>query len=589
MSLNTSIDSQYAKVAVGSATLGIFLLLLHQLYRRLLLPKPIPNIPYNVAASQKLLGDLPELKDEMDRTSDMRSWLLRQTIKLQYPLIQLFLDPFSKPILILSDPREALDILLYRSRDFDRAPMLYDIFSGLAPTHHIGMKTGPEWRRHRDLIQHLVTQPFLQDTAGPAIHASASRLVRLWRAKARVAQGAAFAAKRDFQYMIIDALIEICFGKDFPNNGVSSQIELLEAYHTLAPDVKPQTSITFPEANPHEFICAHKKITEAIEHCGQSVYPRQMWWAMSKLPRLANALRIKRRVTRERLITAAATIAQKMPLADSSGAWSSAEFMAHHENNLSQQECRQPEYISPPMEDELYGFLFAGSHTNFITLAWAIKTVADNPVSQSRLRDALRAGFPEAVLESRAPSPSEMSSRQIPYLNATVEEILRICPATLLVDRVAIRDTELLGYHVPKGTCIWTIPAGAGFTSPAHHISEEKRNASSRSNAKHSRRSEWSGDDIAQFIPERWLRPSAEKHGELVFDPSAGPILAFGAGPRGCFGRPLAYLQLRMAVALFVWNFELLKCPDSLSSYDAADGLFHKPKSCYVSLRELSS
>lgn len=191
--------------------------------------------------------------------------------------------------------------------------------------------------------------------------------------------------------------------------------------------------------------------------------------------------------------------------------------------------------------------------------------------------------------EGRPPSVSELISRPIAYLYATIEEILRFSPATLLVDRIAIRDTELLGHAIPKGTCVWAIPAGAGFTSPTHPIPETQRSVSSRkSHLANDNRHEWVGGDIDRFRPERWLRPASPgSRGEkMIFDANAGPILAFGAGPRGCFGRPLAYLQMRMALALLVWHFEFRGCPGEVAGYDAVDGLFHKPKNCFVSLRE---
>jgi cytochrome P450 len=42
------------------------------------------------------------------------------------------------------------------------------------------------------------------------------------------------------------------------------------------------------------------------------------------------------------------------------------------------------------------------------------------------------------------------------------------------------------------------------------------------------------------------------------FDPSAKPVLAFGLGLRGCFGKRLAYVEIRILITLIIWNFELL-------------------------------
>jgi len=61
---------------------------------------------------------------------------------------------------------------------------------------------------------------------------------------------------------------------------------------------------------------------------------------------------------------------------------------------------------------------------------------------------------------------------------------------------------------------------------------------------------------------------------------------AFGAGLRGCFGRKLAYLKLRIMFTLVVWNFELMPLPEELGTFAAKDMLAHRPQKVYLRLRE---
>lgn len=91
---------------------------------------------------------------------------------------------------------------------------------------------------------------------------------------------------------------------------------------------------------------------------------------------------------------------------------------------------------------------------------------------------------------------------------------------------------------------------------------------------------------MGEFKPERWMKEEGEE-GERVFDPAAGPLLTFGLGVRGCFGRKMAYLKLRLLLVLVVWNFELGVCPEGLSGYEAVDKLTHMPQQCYVRLNKL--
>jgi cytochrome P450 len=72
--------------------------------------------------------------------------------------------------------------------------------------------------------------------------------------------------------------------------------------------------------------------------------------------------------------------------------------------------------------------------------------------------------------------------------------------------------------------------------------------------------------------------------GAEVFDASAGPHMAFGAGLRGCFGKKLAYLELRLAIVLILWHFELGEVKGEYASFEAIDQLTHAPVVCYVNL-----
>lgn len=107
-------------------------LFLYVSYRRLL-PQPIPGIPYNKRAGRSLLGDLPELLSYIGRTQEVWPWFGSQVVKHQSPVVQVFARPFSKPWVIVTDHREAQDIFLRRTKEFDRANFVSDAMSGLVP------------------------------------------------------------------------------------------------------------------------------------------------------------------------------------------------------------------------------------------------------------------------------------------------------------------------------------------------------------------------------------------------------------------------------------------------------------------------
>ena len=110
--------------------------------------------------------------------------------------------------------------------------------------------------------------------------------------------------------------------------------------------------------------------------------------------------------------------------------------------------------------------------------------------------------------------------------------------------------------------------------------------------------SQWDPETIGLFQPERWLKRRSHpvtqselagqpsEFADLEYDSTAGPFFTFGGGPRGCFGRKLAYLEMRIVVAILVWNFDFATCPPELSSYKGINKATTVPEQCFVKLNK---
>lgn len=231
---------------------------------------------------------------------------------------------------------------------------------------------------------------------------------------------------------------------------------------------------------------------------------------------------------------------------------------------------------------QVFGFLLFGNHTTRTTLSWAVKLLADNQTAQAKLREALREAFPSAAHERRIPTAAEIQATSVPYLDATIEEILRLHPL-LEVGRTAVRDVHIFDQVIPKGTIVLALNQGAGVMYPLYDTSIH------HNSSQPAQRWESYGtidEATAQhFIPERWLTTADDSADAQRFNPTACYSLAFGAGPRGCWGRRLAYLQMRFFVAMVVWSFEFQPCPQRLSGYTAVEGIVRVPDHCYVKLK----
>lgn len=77
--------------------------------------------------------------------------------------------------------------------------------------------------------------------------------------------------------------------------------------------------------------------------------------------------------------------------------------------------------------------------------------------------------------------------------------------------------------------------------------------------------------------------------GKEGFDGAAGPSIPFGLGPRDCFGRKLAYVELKLVLTLLVWSFGFLPCPPQFPSYEGVEALTRKPAQCFVKLQPVNT
>ncbi|KAM0263957.1 hypothetical protein ACHAQJ_000992 [Trichoderma viride] len=269
------------------------------------------------------------------------------------------------------------------------------------------------------------------------------------------------------------------------------------------------------------------------------------------------------------------------------------DMMLQRELGYAKKEERKPNFNAPRMRDELFGYVATGHDTSSTTLSWIVKYLADNESSQAKLRRQLYVAYAEAHTEKRQPTVMEIIEKPAPYLDAFLEECLRIAKTIPNMLREALVDVTILGHQVPKGTSIFIYSHGpGGQLESGPHIPESARSSTSQESKDHV--GEWDPDDIRTFRPERWLQrvTGVQSDGNGEFDgfeykANSGPFLTFGGGPRGCFGKKLAYMELRIVLAMLVWNFEFGACPAELSSYDGIDTATVVPKQCYVRLKQL--
>jgi cytochrome P450 len=205
-------------------------------------------------------------------------------------------------------------------------------------------------------------------------------------------------------------------------------------------------------------------------------------------------------------------------------------------------------------DEEIIGntftLLLGGEDSTSHTIAWTLWLLAPRPDIQMRCADEAD----EVLGEDRFPATPD-TVEQLPYGEAVLRESIRLKGVSPVIPIESLKDATVADTYFPAGTKLLLLTRfpsihGNGFKHP--------------------------GD----FDPERWLRDD-DAHGER--DPK--PSLAFGAGPRFCPGRNLAFLESKTALAMIAKNF-VVELDDSAAPVQEAFSLFMVPRGLRVRLRE---
>ncbi|KAJ6789979.1 hypothetical protein PWT90_02935 [Aphanocladium album] len=579
-----------------SVTSAITLIVLAALVRtlyRLALPSPIPGIPHNVASAGRLLGDIPTLLALKKAGKRQRNFWVRLCQSENAPVTQFFMGPFSRPGVVVCDYREARDLLTRRAKDLDRGAFNVNIWSGVIPHHFVAMNSKDEqFNAVRKLQRDLMTPSFLRHFSAPSSYRHTLHLVQLWRYKAYKAAGRPFAAMDDLNLFTGDVIFAAALGIDEAESSIVQYLKHLQATSDSADETaagadttRKDATYSFSRFSPGPLLQSILTLGDAVG--GSATAPSQkLYWTFTNLLPSTRAAQRTRHAIIQRSIDKAAT---RMALHPGDAAPvrfdAAVDYMVAREVAAAGKEGRAVTCDTPRFHDLLYGYCLGGQDTTHSALSFLVKRLGAHQAAQRRLRACLRAAYPEALAEARDPQPDEMDGgrRAVPYLDAFIEEVLRTGSPAPVVIKEAQCDLVVLGHVIPKGTNIFFPMWGPSLTTPAFPVDEDVRSETSQ---KHIGEvpSDWTGCGFppSEFHPERWLRSTED--GDVVFDAKAGPFLTFGLGGRECWGKRLAYMQLRLVTTLLVWNFEFRPMPDELADEDIVDSLNAKPKSCYVRL-----
>ncbi|KAG2035226.1 cytochrome P450 [Suillus americanus] len=181
--------------------------------------------------------------------------------------------------------------------------------------------------------------------------------------------------------------------------------------------------------------------------------------------------------------------------------------------------------------------LLGGFETTAVSMTWAFIELARNPDIQTKLRD-------ECLEFGSTPSYDDLTNK-LPYLNAVVNEILRLHAPVTEIPRSATQE-DVIPLSEPMRTAAGNltnnvcIPKGTVVVVPLAAL-----NCSV---------SMW-GPDAKAFKPSRWLKEDEGMHGARETLHNYRHLMTFGNGARMCLGRLFALAEFKAVLFVLVQNF----------------------------------
>nr|QEV83812.1 cytochrome P450 [Brachionus rotundiformis] len=196
------------------------------------------------------------------------------------------------------------------------------------------------------------------------------------------------------------------------------------------------------------------------------------------------------------------------------------------------------------IEFNLVGFLLAGFETTSSALNYSFFILANHPEEVAKLQQELDSFFED----EQNMTINFDNINQLEYLDMFVKEVLRMFPiSSNTVNRRCMFPTEVGGLRIPAGVSVTVDVLSI-------HYDDEI----------------WGPVDPEMFYPLRFAADVKR---------SQSAYLPFGLGPRNCVGMRYALLEMKMALAKVLFNYDVLpteNTPKRLLNF--TEGTVRRPK-----------
>ncbi|GAB4232779.1 MAG: cytochrome P450 [Methyloligellaceae bacterium] len=177
-----------------------------------------------------------------------------------------------------------------------------------------------------------------------------------------------------------------------------------------------------------------------------------------------------------------------------------------------------PEFDHQQVVDEMKQYLWAGTETTALTLAWSLYLLSQHPEAAERIRAEAN-----EICGPREPNWDEV--QHLTFTRQVIQETMRMYPPIWALIRVAAGDDVIEGHEIHAGDKI------VMCTYIAHHSPKY-----------------WT--DPEKFDPERFSRERMKKRVKYSY-------LPFAAGKRACIGGALSQIENTLALVTLLRRFDV--------------------------------
>ncbi|GAB2224482.1 hypothetical protein Drorol1_Dr00005243 [Drosera rotundifolia] len=177
------------------------------------------------------------------------------------------------------------------------------------------------------------------------------------------------------------------------------------------------------------------------------------------------------------------------------------------------------------LRDTVLNLVIAGRDTTGASLSWLFWLISTNPEVESKILEEVK-----DITNDTKLSPSDIGIEDLSkmvYLHSALCETLRLYPPVPINHKAPLVPDKLpSGYKVDPSIKILFFNYAMGR-----------------------KKSIW-GEDCTEFKPERWISEQGKPKNEPSYK-----FFSFGAGPRICLGKEMAFIQIKTVVSSLIGKY----------------------------------